>query len=127
MADRLDRYKVLAVRKPGQKGTKRLVAKYGSRLRCVRYLYDRLTGEKLKTVELVELISQWESNDFAPEELVGVRIGLHEIELRQKIKAKGARWDHYDRLWVLKYEDVESLGLQNREVTIREEPAEYEV
>lgn len=126
MTEQMDRYKVLAVRKPGQKGTKKLMAKYGSRLRCVRYVYDRLTGDRLKTVELVQLISSLEPCDLKPEELVGVRIGFHETELREKVKKKGARWDHYDKVWIMRYKDLESLGLEKREISIRENADEYE-
>ena len=39
--------------KPGQKGTKRLVEKYGDALFYVRYRYDPERGIRLKTVELV--------------------------------------------------------------------------
>ena len=39
--------------KPGQKGTKRLVEKYGDSLLCVRYRYDEIRGIRLKTVEIV--------------------------------------------------------------------------
>jgi hypothetical protein len=127
MPQKMDRYKVLAVRKPGQKGTKKLQAKYGSRLRCVRYLYDRVTGEHLKTVELVQLIAPYEPAELHPEEIVGVKIAFHEIELREKVKRKGGRWDNYDKLWILRYKDIESLGLENRQICIREEPAQYEL
>jgi hypothetical protein len=34
--------------KPGQKGTKRLVEKYGDSLLCVRYRYDETRGVRLK-------------------------------------------------------------------------------
>ena len=37
--------------KPGQKGTMRLVEKYGKALLCVRYRYDEVRDVKLKTVE----------------------------------------------------------------------------
>jgi hypothetical protein len=39
--------------RPGQSGTKKLVARYGDRLIRVRYLYDEGGGRRLKTVELV--------------------------------------------------------------------------
>ena len=39
--------------RPGMPGTKRLVARYGERLICVRYLYDEARNRRLKTVELV--------------------------------------------------------------------------
>lgn len=39
--------------KPGDKGTRRLVAEYGERLLRVRYRYDEERGKRLKTVELI--------------------------------------------------------------------------
>ena len=39
--------------KPGQKGTKQLVEKYGKSLLHVRYQYDGDRGIRLKTVELI--------------------------------------------------------------------------
>jgi len=39
--------------KPGQKGTKQYVEKYGDALVGVRYRYDKAGGRLLKTVELV--------------------------------------------------------------------------
>ena len=39
---------------PGQRGTKKLVTKYGERLICVRYRYDDEKKKRYKTVELVE-------------------------------------------------------------------------
>jgi len=39
--------------KPGQKGTKALVAKYGDDLVCVRYRYVDATNTRIKTVELI--------------------------------------------------------------------------
>jgi hypothetical protein len=39
--------------KPGQKGTKALVEKYGDALVCVRYRYDETSRTRIKTVELI--------------------------------------------------------------------------
>ena len=39
--------------KPGQKGTKQLLAQYGDRLGCVRYRYDAQQKKRFKTVELI--------------------------------------------------------------------------
>src|SRR5262245_26786565 len=39
--------------KPGQKGTKTLVARYGDRLICVRYRYDARRHMRFTTVELI--------------------------------------------------------------------------
>ena len=46
--------------KPGDKGTKRLVAEYGERLLCVRYRYDKERGKRLKTVELIVEEVDWQ-------------------------------------------------------------------
>jgi len=45
--------------KPGQKGTKRHVVKYGQSLLCVRYRYDKVRGVRLKTVEIVVEEKAW--------------------------------------------------------------------
>ena len=38
---------------PGMSGTKKLLARYGESLVCVRYRYDRATGRRVKTAELI--------------------------------------------------------------------------
>jgi hypothetical protein len=39
--------------KPGQKGTQRLVNRFGAALVCVRYRYDERTGDNLTTAEVI--------------------------------------------------------------------------
>jgi len=39
--------------KPGQRGTKKLVAEHGDSLVCVRYRHDEDSGTRIKTVELI--------------------------------------------------------------------------
>ena len=46
--------------KPGQKGTKQLLAQYGDRLVCVRYRYDAQRKKRFKTVELIVAERDWE-------------------------------------------------------------------
>src|SRR6266446_6379157 len=46
--------------KPGQKGTKQLLAQYGDRLICVRYRYDAQRKKRFKTVELLVAEREWE-------------------------------------------------------------------
>jgi len=46
--------------KPGQKGTKQLLAQYGDRLICVRYRYDAQRKKRFKTVELLVAERDWE-------------------------------------------------------------------
>ncbi len=45
--------------KPGQKGTKKLVVKYGDQLVAVRYRYDVARQRRYKTVELIVEESPW--------------------------------------------------------------------
>ena len=45
--------KTRLVLKPGQRGTKSLVKRYGDSLVCVRFRYDAVLGQRLTTVELV--------------------------------------------------------------------------
>ena len=45
--------RTLKTLKLGQAGTKALLARYGKSLLCVRYRYDAVTCQRLKTVELI--------------------------------------------------------------------------
>ncbi len=47
------------VRKPGEPGTQKLVARYGERLVSVRYRYDPAKGKRYKTVELIVAEEDW--------------------------------------------------------------------
>jgi hypothetical protein len=102
--------------RPGQNGTKRLMAKYGDRLIAVRYHYDAEHRRRLKTVEIIEDAVPWEPPAAAPESLVFVRVAWPEAELRAAVKAAGGRWNPEQRLWQLRYADVVRLGLQLRVV-----------
>jgi len=56
---------IRTVRKPGEPGTQKLVAKYGERLVSVRYRYDPQAGKRYKTVELIIAEEDWGSSQFA--------------------------------------------------------------
>jgi hypothetical protein len=51
--------------KPGQKGTKQLLAQYGDRLICVRYRYDPARKKRFETVELVAAERDWNRHGSA--------------------------------------------------------------
>ena len=51
--------------KPGQRGTKKLLKKYGNRLVCVRYRYDEEKKLRYKTVELIVDVTEWEPKEEA--------------------------------------------------------------
>jgi hypothetical protein len=105
---------------PGQNGTKKLLARYGERLVCVRYRYDRARKVRHKTVELIVETTAWQPNRRnprrEPEDMVAVRIGFSEIALREQIKAAGAIWRPRQRLWEVDWKTVRDLGLQGRVV-----------
>ena len=68
---------------PGQKGTKKLHEQFGDRLLCVRYRYDDQLRKRFKTVELIVEEAAWTppATLLAANAIVGVRVGLTEVEL----------------------------------------------
>jgi hypothetical protein len=109
--------------RPGKPGTKRLVARYGDRLVCVRYLYDEEHSRRLKTVELVVEEKPWRGRARRPRrddhELVDVRIEWRETELRTAVKKAGAMWRPKRRLWEMPWRVVRVLSLEHRVVAHR--------
>lgn len=51
-----------------------------------------------------------------PQDMVAVRIGWSETELRQRVKAAGAIWRPCHKLWEVDWKTVRELGLQARVV-----------
>ena len=106
--------------RPGMPGTKKLQAKFGDRLLCVRYLYDKEKQRRLKTVELVVEEIAWKPCDRRPrrraQDLVGIRVDYHEEALRHAVKTAGGIWRPRHRLWELSWEAVRVLGLERRVV-----------
>ena len=116
--------------KPGQRGTKQLVDKFGERLICVRYRYDPQRRKRYKTAEIVVDEQLWIEDrprmtfgriEPEPRGPVLVRIAYDEYELRAEVKQRGAKWVPEDRLWRMSYYDVEELGLRPRIVRFEEE------
>jgi len=57
---------------PGQKATRKLLAKYGDRFVCVRCRYDRARRKRFKTVEIIADERDWEPSrlrHFADDEI----------------------------------------------------------
>lgn len=109
--------RTLKTLKPGQAGTKELLARFGPSLLCVRYRYDEVTRQRLKTVELiVQRRSRPAEGPRPAARTVFVRVAWSEIVLRQQVKAAGGRWDPAARLWVLRRDRAERLGLLGRVV-----------
>ncbi len=92
--------KTYAHLKPGQKGTRRLVEKYGDSLLCVRYRYDEKRGVvRLKTVEIIgeekQCMTSLRNRDS---DIVAVMVPYGRKALREVLKAAGGRWDPEEKL-----------------------------
>ena len=125
--------RTLKTLKPGQKGTRELLARYGSSLLCVRYRYDDHSRERLKTVEL-DIRRRPEKLEREPPGLpepavrhrraaaggapargVALRIGWRERDLH-RVKSAGGRWDPVRRVWILRRDAAERLDQLHRVV-----------
>ena len=111
--------------KPGQKGTKQLLAQYGDRLVCVRYRYDTQRKKRFKTVELIIAERDWEppASRFTADTMVGVRIGFAEVDMRERVKQAGGKWNRSHKVWELRYDQVVALTLEAR--IVEEEEASH--
>ena len=108
--------------KPGQKGTKQLLAPYGDRLICVRYRYDAKRKKRLKTVDLFVEERNWQPPRprFADDRIVGLRVAFTDLAVRDRVKQAGGIWNREQRLWQLRHDRAIALGLKSRIVN---EPA----
>lgn len=92
-------------------GAIKLTRKYGDALVCVRYRISPDGSERTTTIELVleRTAVQRKANP-----LVAVKIYPSETRLAAKAKAKGAWFNARTRLWKMRRNDAQSLGLGNR-------------
>ena len=120
--------------KPGQKGTKDLLARYGASLLLVRYRYDDDTRERLKTVELVVGRRSPKREAECPgsrkvdghaggaaRRRVALSIGWRERDLQRRsvatrVKSAGGRWDPVRRVRMLRRDVAGRLELLHRVV-----------
>ena len=102
--------------KPGQKGTKQLLAQYGDRLVCVRYRYDAQRKKRFKTVEIIVAERDWDppAPRFPAETIVGVRVGFAEADMRERVKQAGGKWNRSRKVWDMRYDQVVALKLEAR-------------
>jgi hypothetical protein len=106
--------------KPGQRGTQKLLARFGDRLVAVRYRYDAATRRRLKTVEIIVDEADWNPRPPRQPEatMVEVRIAWSEADLREQVKQAGGRWNPEKRVWRLPYRRALALGLRQRIVGV---------
>ena len=115
---------VIKKMKPGEPGTKRLLAHYGEQLICVRYRHDKPNQRRLTTVELIvdtgsyfpesHIRRQLQQQVLPRKRMVMIRVDYKETELRQKIKQAGGKWDPERKRWLLSQHQAEKLGLTTR-------------
>jgi hypothetical protein len=102
----------------GQHGTRKLLERFGERLVRVRYLYDAEGERRLKTVALSVESVPWTPRPRRPrrrdDEIVAVRIGWDEADLRERARRLGAVWRPAHKLRELRWSDVRRLGLTAR-------------
>ncbi len=114
--------------KPGQKGTKELMSRFGPSLLRVRYRYDEERREHLKTVELLVQRHSRDRKRDCPEsrppvkracdsnQQVALRVGWRERDLQRRVKSAGGRWDPARRVWILRRDVAERMDLLSRVV-----------
>lgn len=100
--------------RPGQKGTKKLVAEHGDALLCVRYRYDREKLTRLKTVELIVESKPWTPTPhrFKEDTYVPVRIEYGDKALREKAKAAQGKWNPKTGAWHIQYGKIKGTELE---------------
>lgn len=107
-----------ATMRPGDPGTKKLLAKYGSRLVCVRYRDDAERKTRCKTVELIVEEQPWPPTDpgpkYAPDDIVHVFIRFDEETLRAAVRNRNGEFDRPTKTWRLRYADALALRLLER-------------
>lgn len=100
--------------KPGQKGTKKLVAQYGDALICVRYRYDVEKRKQLKTVEIIVDENDWNPPPakYPNDALVPLQIGFAEKSLQEQVRGLGGRWDREQKVWLVPYGCIAGTKLE---------------
>ena len=114
--------------KPDQKGTKQLLAQYGDRLVCVRYRYGAQQKKRFKTVELIITERKWEPPPprFTADTIVGVRVDFTEVEVRERVKQAGRKWNRSRKVWEMRYDRVAALKLEARIVEEKASNCRYQ-
>lgn len=105
----------------GTPGTLRYLNAWQDQLIAVRYRKDTDNQRLITTIEIVvdhrpltPSVKHQAKLAAKNRAEVAVKIEYSEMELREKLKKHGARWDKRKRLWVLPYGDAKALGISSR-------------
>ena len=115
-------FEVRQTLKPGEPGTRKLAARFGDKLVCIRYRVDAARQRRYTTVELIVdeavLVTRrvHSPSSSVPDRnpMVGVRIFYRESALREKAKSEDAIWRPRQKLWGMPLQTARCLGLGNR-------------
>jgi len=118
-------FEVRQTLKPGDYGARKLAARFGDKLVCVRYRVDGAIRMRYTTVELIvdqapltrRGVRRSSSSVPGGTPMVGVKIFYREDTLREKAKAEGAIWRPRQKLWEMPLQTARRLGLANRIVS----------
>lgn len=100
--------------KAGQRGTRKLVDKYGTELLFVRYYYDWEKRKRITTVEIVTDTKKWEPKKIPAKTIVKLKVGVKEFDIQKKIRENGGKWNKEKGFWEIPFGRVKELGLQSR-------------
>ena len=100
--------------KPGQRGTKGMLKKYGEALVCVRYRYDEVTHTRYKTVELIEETKAMpiKQPPVSDNMMVPVKIAYGQRDLGKMAKELGGLWNPDKKLWYLQRSKIKGTELE---------------
>lgn len=105
------RLRVIKKLAPHARGAKALTAQYGDDLVCVRHRMDASGRRRLTTVELVVGVQAIRRQ---PSPLVDVKVQSHELTVRARLMAAGAKWNPRRQTWRLRRATAMLLGLKCR-------------
>lgn len=97
---------------PGEMGSKQLYRQYGEQLVCVRYRIDRHQKKRITTVEIIVDEKPYISSKHIV--TAWVRINFEEGDLRQQVKAAGAKWLPEPKVWEMDYAVAKKMKLLKR-------------
>ena len=82
----------------------------------MRYRYDEIKRRRLKTVEFIVEETSYtpKAKLIKPETIVGLQVGYEETEIKQLVKAAGAKWNPARRVWEIRYDKAVVLELTAR-------------
>lgn len=105
------------VRRPGAKGTRKLVEYYADRSARAHYRHHPSQDRRDKTAESIVEENRWRPSPVSasvPPSCVPVRIAPYEKDLQCEINAAGGTWQVAERVWYASEFEVRKLGLVGR-------------